>query len=621
MRKKLLAGLLSVMIGGCAYGQFIFAKEITTADMKSTYEVKTKTLNKSESGNPFLGFDENGEILYGGDPSVLVDGDTVYCYVGHDVSPGEWYSMPDWKCYSSKDMVNWEYESTILKADRSNITWANDDLSAWAGQVAKGSNGKYYFYYCTETNRANGGGKSIGVAVSESPTGPFKDIGKPLVKNIDTPNGPHTWEDIDPTIWIEKDDDGAEHRYLGWGNTRFFICELNENMISIKDQDGNPDKLSVGFDKGHDIVIGKINNFQGHTFTEAPYYYRMQDESGNYYGPYYMFFACDWREQLAYATTEDIMSNEWEFGGVLMEPSATANTNHMAVFDFRGQSYFVYHDGSLPHGSGYRRAACVEKFNFNKDGTIDPIKKTAIGLSGTASWITDNDGNYIANKSFINTMNDGDYPILGKELVSDFYAEEDTCTWEIKPGKADKKKAEYVSIESNDKPGLYLTAGKPSKGTANVVLSQDVQGSDDEALRMTFKTLEGFDGTGVTFESVKYPGYYLFSKGGKLLLGNEPDKKAVTFYVSTDLAVKTSNTLKTKRMYSVGETLNTDDIKIQMYMENGKVVKIMNFTTDADKIDMMKEGTKNLNVTYEAGGQSYTDSIEITVVTADYLRK
>ena len=100
-------------------------------------------------------------------------------------------------------------------------------------------------------------------------------------------------------LWIETDEKGEEHRYLGWGNNRFFVCELNEDMISIKDQDSNPDNLSVGYGKGHDIVVGKMNGkeifndqdkFEGHSFTEAPYYYRQQDENGNYYGPYYMFF-------------------------------------------------------------------------------------------------------------------------------------------------------------------------------------------------------------------------------------------------------------------------------------------------------------------------------------------
>ena len=179
-----------------------------------------------------LGFDGDGNILYGGDPSILVDGDTVYCYVGHDTSPGEFYRMPDWHCYSTKDMVNWTYEGMYMSAG--DIPWAHDNLQAWAGQVAK-YNDKYYFYYCTETNGQYGGGKSIGVAVSDSPTGPFTDIGHPLVRNIDTADGVHTWEDIDPTIWIETDGEGVEHRYLGWGNTRFFVCELNEDMITVKE--------------------------------------------------------------------------------------------------------------------------------------------------------------------------------------------------------------------------------------------------------------------------------------------------------------------------------------------------------------------------------------------------
>ena len=50
------------------------------------WEPQEKILTKSNSGNPMLGFDENGEILYGGDPSIMVDGDTVYAYVGNDVS-------------------------------------------------------------------------------------------------------------------------------------------------------------------------------------------------------------------------------------------------------------------------------------------------------------------------------------------------------------------------------------------------------------------------------------------------------------------------------------------------------------------------------------------------------
>ena len=72
--RKLLTGALLFMAGITLCSQAAFAKE----DKAGTARI----LNKSDSGNPMLGFDEKGDILYGGDPSILVDGDTVYCYVG-----------------------------------------------------------------------------------------------------------------------------------------------------------------------------------------------------------------------------------------------------------------------------------------------------------------------------------------------------------------------------------------------------------------------------------------------------------------------------------------------------------------------------------------------------------
>lgn len=578
------------------------------------------SLVKSDSGNPMLGFDENGDILYGGDPSVLVDGDTVYCYVGHDTSSNESYWMPDWRCYSSKDMINWKYESIIMVQNTQTVTWAANDHEAWAAQVIK-YNGSYYFYYCTEANGANGGGKSIGVAISDSPTGPFKDIGKALVRNIDTYGGSITWEDIDPTVWVDTDEDGTVHRYLAWGNTRFFTCELNEDMISIKDQDGNPDKLSVGYGKGNDIVLGVFNGMN-HTYTEAPYLYRQQDLQGNYYGKYYLFFAVDWREQMAYATTDDIMSGEWDFGDVIMEPSATANTNHMAVFDFKGQTYFVYHDGSLPHGSGYRRVACVEPFSINPDGTIDYIPKTAVGLTGTAGAIMDYKGQFLSHEYFQNVISDSFYPIKGKQVYCSYVKEDEDSMWELNPGKTDKNNEQLVSIESNNKPGLYL--GIDEADFSKVVLSQDVYGTDDEAQRMTFRTYKGLNGKGVTFESVKYPGYFLVSDDGSLSLTAEPDKNQASFIVETNIKMSGFQALKTKRMYAQGDVLDVSDIQVTLYPEVGIPIYLLSdkYKTNADTVDMSETGDKTITVTYtDNDGNSYQDDIVITVVEPEYFGK
>ena len=613
MKRKVFIHLLSAI---AAVGMLMQTGVVLAAgqsEKASAEEMTPRILEKSRSGNPMLGFDQNGDILYSGDPSILVDGDTVYCYTGHDTADGEYYRMPNWLCYSSKDMVNWNYEGIIMES--SSIGWRKDNVSAWASQVAK-HNGKYYLYYCTEGSSSVGGGKCIGVAVADKPTGPFVDVGYPLVRNTDTTGSVHSWEDIDPSVWIETDENGEEHRYLGWGNTRFFMCELNEDMITVKDMN-NDGQIKLG----SDIIVGKINGMDGHTFTEAPYYYRQQDGDGDYYGPYYMFFACDWREQMAYATTDDLMSNEWEFGGILMEPSATANTNHMAVFDFKDKTYFVYHDGSLAHGSGFRRVACVEEFELNEDGSIDPITMTATGLTGTASQILNFAGEPLAHENFAHPLADSFYPIIGKSILCSDLAEEQDTSWEINFGKADKSNEHYVSIEANYKPGLYL--GVDAADSTKAVLSQDAWGTTDEANRMTFITWEGMAGSGVTFESVSNPGYYLTSANGEVSLSQNPIPEEATFYVTGDIQINSFQALKTKRYYAAGDTLNTDDIRINLYLENGKteVVEKTEYTTNASNIDMSKPGDKTLTVNYKKDGLTYSANITITVVEPAYLGK
>jgi len=309
-------------------------------------------------------------------------------------------------------------------------------------------------------------------------------------------------------------------------------------MISIKIKDGDESKLSAekASDKADaDIKVGVITGIpEGHHYSEAPYYYKHKLANGSV--RYYMFFAYDWREQMAYAycsSLKDFLNNEWTFGGVVMEPSATSNTNHMAVFDFKGHTYFVYHDGSLPHGSGYRRAACVEEFKINDDGSIPYIKKTAIGLTGTLCQITDITGNYISVEPFENSLDDKEYPMVDKKIMVGITNGEES-EWEINPGKLDKTVGSYVSIESNLKPGMYIAVGKKlSDGVYDVVLSQDVHGTQDEAKSMTFRTLLGFAGKGVTFESDLYPGYYLASHNKEFILTPKPTDEEATFNVKT----------------------------------------------------------------------------------------
>ncbi len=487
------------------------------------------SLTKESAGNPMVA--DNQNIIYGGDPSVLVDGDTVYLYTGHDASTDEEvassiYNIPEYLCYSSTDMVNWTSEGVAMSMDT--VSWTSNATSAWASQVMKHTDpsdgvDKYYLYYCSWDKT---GKQCIGVAVSETPTGPFEDIGQPLVKSTVTKPNTSTFNDIDPTAWIETDEDGVEHRYLAWGNGMFFVCELNEDMISVTDVNGD-DKITSGKVPGEDDVIIRTDGLE--SYTEAPWIYRRSDENGNYYGDYYLFFAHQWRECMAYATTDDLLSGEWSSTNLIMNPTATSNTDHMAVFDFKGKTYFVYHNGSLPGGSGYRRTACVVELNFNEDGSIDVFEESAAGLAGTTSKISTADGIMIAHKPFVNSIADSDYPYkdipIGINLVE---GESKDFDWVIRAGKADPENESYVSIESENKPGLYITAN--SDGT--VTLCQDTKATEESAATQTFKTVEGLsDKSRVSFESVSQPGLYITLVDDVLTLTDGKDKANSTFTV------------------------------------------------------------------------------------------
>ncbi|WP_303765838.1 family 43 glycosylhydrolase [Ruminococcus flavefaciens] len=228
-------------------GQHFVLEAVSEAENDTTDVCLPVELAVSRNTNHFAGniTKQNEHYNYGGDPTAFVDGDTVYAYTGHDVSTNAEvdraiYNIPEYLCYSTKDLINWNYEGVVMKM--SDVSWG-DPKSAWAGQVTK-HNGRYYLYFCS-WDRTSEGKQSIGVAVSDSPKGPFRDIGHPIVRGTLTNDQSSNWDDIDPTVWIENDKNGAEHRYLAWGNIRYYICELNDDMISVKDLNGDG-KISFG---------------------------------------------------------------------------------------------------------------------------------------------------------------------------------------------------------------------------------------------------------------------------------------------------------------------------------------------------------------------------------------
>lgn len=467
--------------------------------------LKESTLPLSPYTNPVNGVGEDGILSYGGDPSALVDGDTVYIYCGHDTAKTETYVIPEYLCFSSKNMLDWTYEGVVLSMK--DVVWS-DNTSAWASQVCKhfdkeAGKDKYYLYYCSWDKTASGK-QSIGVAVSESPTGPFVDIGESLVKGTLTTPQASNWDDIDPTVWVETDEKGEEHRYLGWGNSRFYICELNEDMISVKDYDGDG---QITYGKDIKMKMGLSS------YTEAPWLYRRQNENGEYYGDYYLIYASGWREEMAYATTDDLMEGRFEFGDCFMDQTTTSNTTHMGVIDFKGETYLIYHNGSLDKGSGYRRSTNVMKLDFDEAGAPVPVEETAAGLGGTTVSIRYN-GKTISHGTFNNSASDTQYPYMSVVVGVEFGKNEKDGLFVITAGKAgEKADGSLVSIQSENKQGLYFYVldGK-------IVLGQNAQDMLDS--EMTFKVYE-YEGKTV-LESYAQPGMYVgVGDDGSLVLVDE----------------------------------------------------------------------------------------------------
>ena len=158
-----------------------------------------------------------------------------------------------------------------------------------------------------------------------------------------------SWDDIDPTVYIDTDGQA----YLFWGNTACHYAKLKDNMIEL------------------DGPIHYIKELPH--FTEAPWIHKHK-------GWYYLSYAYEFPEKIAYAMSKSI-TGPWEFKGILNEIAGNSNTNHQSIIDFKGQSYFIYHNGaSIPDGSSFRRSVCVDKLYYNKDGTMKRVVMTSEGI-------------------------------------------------------------------------------------------------------------------------------------------------------------------------------------------------------------------------------------------------
>jgi arabinoxylan arabinofuranohydrolase len=276
---------------------------------------------------------------YTADPAPMVHEGTLYLYTSHDedVTVNNFYTMNDWRLYSTQDMVNWTDHGS--PAGLRSFTWGTD--SAWAPHgIAR--NGEFYLYVPLNNNT----GARIGVGVSDDVAGPFTDpLGRDLAQSPSS--------DIDPTVFI--DDDGQAHMY--WGNATLQYVRLNEDMISYS---GTPTAVALS------------------GFTEGPWFYKRESL-------YYMVYAGmgGATEKVSYATSNS-PTGPWNIRGDIMASGSTF-TNHAGVVDYKGHSYFFYHNSALPGGNDFKRSVCVEEFTYAADGSIPQLTMSADGPDAVAT--------------------------------------------------------------------------------------------------------------------------------------------------------------------------------------------------------------------------------------------
>jgi len=311
---------------------------------------KTYKISVTVANNPAL----KG---YYADPEVLYSNKTDKYYIYPTSDGFNNWSGTYFKSFSSTDLVNWKDEGKILDLEK-DVSWSKKN--AWAPTIIeKKVNGAYqYFYYFTA-------GQKIGVAVANDPAGPFTDSGKPLISG--KPRGVKGGQEIDPDVF---NDPKTNKSYLYWGNGYMAVAPLNKDMLSIDTSAIKIITPNKDFREGTEVF-----------YRNEKYYFLWSEDdtrSENY------------RVRYGFSDSPIGKITIPENNLILAKDAAQGiyGTGHNSVIKVNGKDewYMVYHRFTRPKGismgeaAGYNREVCIDKMEFNADGSIKPVIPTVNGI-------------------------------------------------------------------------------------------------------------------------------------------------------------------------------------------------------------------------------------------------
>lgn len=253
------------------------------------------------------------------DPNLAIVGDRYYLFPTTD-GHLDW-AATSFSAFSSRDLVNWDDHGVVLTLGR-DVPWAR--RNAWAPAFAH-RDGRYYLYFTAESN--------IGVAVADTPIGPYVDLGHPLVAH-----GDFSGRAIDPSIFL--DDDGSA--YLYWGNTEAHAVRLNDDMVS--------------FDPAQVVTWVPTD------FREAAWVHK---RAGVYYLSWSVDDTRDENYRVYYATGSSPLG-PWTDQGTLLEKEpqrGILGTGHHSIVNVPGTDDWViaYHRFAIPGGDGFHREIAFDR--------------------------------------------------------------------------------------------------------------------------------------------------------------------------------------------------------------------------------------------------------------------
>lgn len=366
---------------GNGHYQFCKSEDLKTFQFVQNTEMRGKftprhgtiiPITRAEKERLLKAFPNHKQPILSGfhaDPEVLYSNKTkkYYIYSTTDGTPG--WGGHDFSVFSSENLVDWKDEGKMLDVKGDQVKWATGN--AWAPCIIEKKVGKaykYFFYFSAHNPKSNR--KEIGVAVSDSPTGPFVDSGAPIITDADRPKEARGGQAIDVDVF---QDPKTGKFYLYWGNGFMAGAELNDDMLSVK-------KETITH------LTPKGGNLQSWAFREGAYvFYRK--------GTYYFMWSVDDtgspNYHVCYGTAKSplgpISIDENSYMVIKQKPEDQIyGTAHNSVLQIPGKDewYIVYHrinKNFVHHEPGIHREVCIDRMTFDKQGRIIPVTPTLDG--------------------------------------------------------------------------------------------------------------------------------------------------------------------------------------------------------------------------------------------------